>query len=99
MPEVRWGLGGALPIQFSSAGYSVVILSRSKENLIDLENHINGELEGSCEAIQCDVTDTSSVNKAFEKIYKDYISDVFISLILINCKYRKVYSVSYELIF
>ena len=72
MPEVRWGLGGALPIQFSSAGYSVVILSRSKENLIDLENHINGELEGSCAAIECDVTDKSSVNKAFEKIYKNH---------------------------
>ena len=86
MPEVRWGLGGALPIQFSSAGYSVVILSRSKENLIDLQNHISGELEGSCAAIECNVTDPSSVKNAFDEIYKKHKK---IDVLCYNAGYAK----------
>ena len=73
-PDVRWGLGGALPIQFSLAGYSVVILSRTKQNLIPLCDHIVGELGGSCEIVECDVTDPSSANLAFEKIHATYKS-------------------------
>ena len=72
--DVRWGLGGALPIQFSLAGYSVVILSRTKQNLIPLCDHIVGELGGSCEIVECDVTDPSSANLAFEKIHATYKS-------------------------
>ncbi|MBV33427.1 MAG: hypothetical protein CMK36_08350 [Porticoccaceae bacterium] len=85
-PEVKWGLGGALPIQFSLAGYALVILSRAKENLLQLNDHITGKLGGLCEAIECDVTDPTSVNAAFENIYQ---TDKKIDVLCYNAEFAK----------
>ncbi|KAL1503560.1 hypothetical protein AB1Y20_012038 [Prymnesium parvum] len=66
--DALWGLGGALPIEFAKEGYSVVIMSRSFDNLRPIEEHINTKLEGHCVAIECDCSSEESIKQAFAQV-------------------------------
>ncbi len=61
---VKWGLGGALPIAFARAGYAVVAMSRSDENLAPIVERLRADGH-ECLGLRCDVTDPASVKNAF----------------------------------
>ena len=66
--DVRWGLGGALPIAFAQAGYRVVAMSRSAENLRPITDYINEELGGEAHGMACDVAQPAAVAAAFAAV-------------------------------
>jgi len=70
--EVKWGLGGALPIAFAKEGYRVVIMSRSLENLAPIQNYIQERIGGECLSVRCDVGSNESVQLAFEEVRQQW---------------------------
>ena len=68
--DVKWGLGGALPIVFSEQGHDTVIMSRALTNLRPIEHHINSTVPGAhCEAVVCDCADEASIRAAFASVH------------------------------
>ncbi|MEM7016218.1 MAG: SDR family NAD(P)-dependent oxidoreductase [Pseudomonadota bacterium] len=63
--DVKWGLGGALPIAFAAKDYDVVIMSRAMKNLTPIETYITSEMGKQCLSIECDVSDIGSIQQAF----------------------------------
>lgn len=68
---VKWGLGGALPIAFAEAGYAVVAMSRSDENLAPIIDRLKSSGH-DCLAVRCDVTDADSVATAFARAVDEF---------------------------
>ena len=66
--DVKWGLGGALPIAFAEQGYNVVVLSRTYDNLVPIAEHIEATTEARCLALECDVSDPTAVSRVFADI-------------------------------
>ena len=65
--DVKWGLGGALPITFAEKGYDVCVMSRSLQNLAPIAEHITA-LGRRCEAIECDCSSHDSILAAFSSL-------------------------------
>ena len=65
--DVKWGLGGALPIAFAEEGYDVCVMSRALDNLAPIAEHITG-LGRRCEAIECDCSSHDSILAAFSSL-------------------------------
>ena len=63
------GLGKACSIALSEAGANLIILSRTKNDLVKVEKKII-KLNRKCRSIVCDVTDYKDVKKTFSKISK-----------------------------
>ena len=70
--DVKWGLGGALPIGFAERGYRVVLMSRSTSNLEPIDQHIKDDIGGACLSLACDVSDADSVRMAFAEVRQEY---------------------------
>ena len=63
------GLGKACAIALAEAGANLIILSRTKTDLIKVEKQIM-KLNRKCRSIVCDVTDYEHVKNAFSSISK-----------------------------
>jgi len=66
--QVKWGVGGALPIAFAREGYRVVIMSRSLDNLAPIQQYITDTMGAECLSVRCDVSDNDSVELAFQEV-------------------------------
>jgi NAD(P)-dependent dehydrogenase (short-subunit alcohol dehydrogenase family) len=82
--DVKWGLGGALPIVFAEQGYDVVVMSRSLANLAPIEAHITGTLHKRCFAVECDCADRASIARAFAAVAERFGS---IDVLVYNAGY------------
>lgn len=67
LPEVRWGVGGALALRFARAGHLVIVTTRNQANAEDLKEAIRTE-GGVCEITELDVSSPESIRAAFEDI-------------------------------
>jgi len=65
------GLGLQMAKGFASQGADLVIMARRIERLEKIAEEIRG-MGVRCLPIQCDVTDTNSINKAADEAYKFY---------------------------
>lgn len=72
------GIGKSLAIQLSEIGFQVILCSRRKELLNDIEREIF-DLGGKAHSIELDVTKSSSVENLFEESNKIGFVDVVIN--------------------
>ena len=87
--DVKWGLGGALPILFSEQGYDTVIMSRSLDNLRPIQTHINTTIPGAhCEAVECDCADEVSISVAFARV-RELFPGIAVDCLIYNAGYAQ----------
>ncbi|MGK3740522.1 MAG: NAD(P)-dependent dehydrogenase (short-subunit alcohol dehydrogenase family) [Bacillariaceae sp.] len=96
-PPPKWGLGGALAVPFAASGYNIVLMGRRMEILQEVQQsvelvHRDAKLQQEHEpkvmCTLCDVTDSKSVQSAFNRIQDNigtlFHKDSFIDLIIYN---------------
>jgi|EP01046_Picozoa_sp_COSAG06_P041707 NAD(P)-dependent dehydrogenase (short-subunit alcohol dehydrogenase family) len=87
--DVKWGLGGALPIVFAERGYDTVVMSRSLDNLRPIQAHIHGSDSGArCEAVECDCADEASIAAAFASV-RALFPDRCVECLIYNAGYAQ----------
>lgn len=80
--QVKFGLGGALPMVFAAQGYDVAIMSRSLDNLKPIEAMIKAGTSGrECFSVACDCSDPASIKGAFAAVRQRFGEDSVISLV------------------
>ncbi len=63
----RWGVGGAIAQRFASAGFHVVLTTRTASNAASLEAAIRDQ-GGACSTVELDLVSEASISNAFSEI-------------------------------
>ena len=63
----RWGVGGAIAQRFASAGFHVVLTTRTASNAAALETAILNQ-GGACSTVELDLVSEASISNAFSEI-------------------------------
>ena len=61
------GIGRAIAIAFAREGASVAVVARTREQIESVAKEIAGEFGTEVLAVECDVANSESVNRAFER--------------------------------
>jgi NAD(P)-dependent dehydrogenase (short-subunit alcohol dehydrogenase family) len=66
------GIGRAIAIAFATEGASVVVASRTREQIDAVAHEIDGHGSSRAFAVECDVADADSVGRAFESVKEKF---------------------------
>lgn len=81
--SARWGVGGAIAQRFASAGFHVVLTTRTASNAVLLEKAIRDQ-GGDCTTVELDLVSEASINDAFS-VVRQSLGDP--EVVLLNAGY------------